>query len=152
MSGRVLDAKRILVPVNGDAASEQTFRWACQLARHSKAQLHAIYVIEVPLESPLEAENSQATNKGEEILGRIEAIGNEEKCKDLQAKTLRARHAGPAIVIETEDRQMDAVMMGVPYRRRFGSCTLGSTASYVFNNASCQVIFWRERAHAPVLA
>ena len=152
MSAIKLDAKRILVPVNGDKASEHTFRWACQLARQSKAQLHAVHVIEVPLELPLESENTEATNKGEEILARIEAIGAEEKCKDLQAKSLRARHAGPAIVMEAEDRQMDAVILGVPYRRRFGSCTLGATASYIFNNAPCQVIFWRERAPSPVFA
>lgn len=152
MSGIKLDAKRILVPVNGDSASEHTFRWACQLARQSKAQLHAVYVIEVPLELPLESENTLATDRGEEILARIEAIGAEEKCKDLQAKSLRARHAGPAIVMEAEDRQMDAVIMGVPYRRRFGSCTMGATASYIFNNAPCQVIFWRERAPIPVYA
>ena len=147
-----LEAKRILVPVNGDSASEQTFRWACQLARQSKAQLHAVYVIEVPLDLPLEAENPQATNEGEEILARIEAIGAEEKCKDVQAKSLRARHAGPAIVVETEDRHMDAVILGIPYRRQFGACTLGSTAGYIFDNASCQVIFWRERAPTPVFA
>ena len=147
-----LDEKRILVPVNGDQASEQAFRWACQLARHSKAQLHAVYIIEVPMEFPLETENLQAINKGEEILARVEAIGSEEKCKEVRARSLRARHAGPAIVMETEDRHMDAVILGIPYRRRFGSCSLGDTASYVFNNASCQVIFSRQRAPSPVLA
>ena len=152
MAGMKLSAKRILVPVNGDPASEQTFRWACQLARQSKAQLHAVYVIEVPLELPLEAENLQAVNRAEEILARIEAIGAEEKFKELQAEALRARRAGPAIVSETEDRHMDAVILGIPYRRRFGSCSLGSTATYIFNNASCQVIFWRERAPTPVIA
>ena len=147
-----LDSKRILVPVNGDAASEETFRWACHLAHHTKAQLHAVHVIEVPLHLPLEEEDPEAINNGERVLARIEAVAAEEKCKDVKAKILRARHAGPAIVMETEDRHMEAVILGIPYRRRFGSCSLGSTATYVFNNASCQVIFWRERAPAPVFA
>ena len=152
MSGVKLDANRILVPVNGDHASEHIFRWACQLARQSKAHLHAVYVIEVPLEMPLESEISEETDRGEEILARIEVIASEEKLKDVHARSLRARHAGPAIGMEAEDRQMDAVILGVPYRRRFGSCTLGTTASYIFNNAPCQVIFWRERAPIAVLA
>ena len=152
MSGVKLDANRILVPVNGDQASEHVFRWACQLARQSKAHLHAVHVIEVPLEMPLESEIGEATDRGEEILARIEVIASEEKLKDVHARSLRARHAGPAIVMEAEDRQMDAVILGVPYRRRFGSCTLGTTSSYIFNNAPCQVIFWRERAPTPVLA
>ena len=152
MSGVKLDANRILVPVNGDKASEHIFRWACQLARQSKAHLHVVYVIEVPLDMPLESEIAEASDRGEQILARMEAIGAEEKVKDVHAMSLRARHAGPAIVMEAEDRQMDAVILGVPYRRRFGSCTLGTTASYIFNNAPCQVIFWRERAPSPVLA
>ena len=146
-----LDAKRILVPVNGCSASERTFRWACRLARDSKAELHALHVIEVPLELPLEAENSQAVSNGEEILARIEAIGAEEKYKGLQANFLRARHAGPAIVVEAEDRLMDMVILGVPYRRRFGAYKLGPTATYVLHNAGCQVMFWRERANASAL-
>ena len=141
-----LDAKRILVPVNSKPASERTFRWACHLAREAKAELHALHVIEVPLEFPLEAENSQAISSGEEILARMEAIGAEEKYKGLQANFLRARQAGPAIVVEAEDRQMDLVVLGVPYRQRFGACTLGPTATYVLHNAACQVMFWRERA------
>ncbi len=141
-----LNAKRILVPVNGDTASEQTFRWACQVARESKAELHAVYVIEVSLELPLEAEIAEDVNRGEEILARIEAIGAEEKCKSLRAKSLRARHAGPAIVLESDDHQMDLLVVGVPYQRRFGACSMGSTAEYIFHNAECQVIIWRQRA------
>ncbi|MDA1271053.1 MAG: universal stress protein [Chloroflexi bacterium] len=145
-----MNAKRILLPVNGKPYSELTFRWACQMARESKTELHAVYVIEVPLELSLESEIADDINKGEEILARIEAIASEEKYKDLQARFLRARQAGPAIVLESEDRFMDLLIVGVPYLRRFGSCTLGATASYIFHNASCQVMFWRERAPAPI--
>ncbi len=145
-----LDAKRLLVPVNGKSYSERTFRWACQMARESKTELHAVYVIEVPLELSLESEISSDINKGEEILARIEAIASEEKYKGLQARFLRARQAGPAIVLESEDRFMDLLIVGVPYNRRFGNCTLGSTASYIFHNASCQVMFWRQQAPSPI--
>ncbi len=145
-----LIAKRILVPVNGDQVSESTFRWACQTARESKAELHAVYVIEVPLELSMEAEITEDINTGEDILARIEAIGAEEKCKSVQAKFMRARHAGPAIVMETEDRNMDLIIMGIPYRRRFSSCDMGSTAAYIFHNATCQMILWREPAISPV--
>ena len=144
-----LNNKRILVPVNGDRVSEHSFRWACQAARESKAELHALYVIEVPLDLPLEAEITEDIDRGETILAQIEAIGVQEKCKNVQAKFLRARHAGPAIVLETEDHQLDLIIIGIPYRRRFGSCDMGSTADYIFHNAACQVIFWRESAIPP---
>ena len=147
-----LEAKRILVPVNGDAVSERTFRWAAQTAKESKAELHAIYVIEVPLDLPLEAEITQDVNRGEEILTRIEAIASQEKYKNVQAKYMRARHAGPAIVLETQGRNMDMLIMGIPYRRRFGSCEMGTTADYIFHNAECQVILSRDPASVPILS
>ena len=146
-----LEATRILVPVNGDPATERTFRWTCRMARQEKAEIHAIYVMEVPLDLALESDLSTAVAKGEQILETIEAIGAEEKFRDVQAKLLRARHAGPALVQETEDRHMDLVVLGVPYRRRFGACRIGSTASYIFNNALCRVLFLRDRAAAAYL-
>ena len=139
-----MDAKRILVPVDGSSMSERTFRWACQTARESKAELYAMYVIEVPLELPLEAEMANDINQGERLLTRIEHIGHQEKCKGVQAKYMRARDAGPAIVLETQDRGMDLVIMGIPYKRYFGSCEMGPTAEYIFRNAACQVILWRD--------
>ncbi len=146
-----LDAKRILVPVNGKPYSERTFRLACQMAREAKTELHAVYVIEVPLELSLESEISEDINTGEEILSRIEAIASEEKYKGLQARFLRARQAGPAVVLESEERFMDLLIVAVPYQRRFGACTFGATSSYIFHNATCQVMFWRERAPSPIL-
>ena len=146
------EVKRILVPVAGDEVSEQTFRWACQLARHSKAQLHAVHVIEVPMYLPLETEDPQAINEGEAVLARMESIGHDEKCRDLHARALRARHVGPAIVMEAEERSMDAVVVGIPYRRKFGACIMGETAHYIFENASCHVIFSRSGAPQTVLA
>ena len=146
-----LEATRILVPVNGDPATERTFRWTCRMARQEKAEIHAIYVMEVPLDLPLESDLTSAIAKGEQILETIEAIGVEEKFRDVQAKLLRARNAGPALVQETEDRHMDLVVLGVPYRRRFGVCRIGSTASYIFDNVSCRVLFIRDRAGTPYL-
>jgi len=141
-----LEATRILVPVNGDPATERTFRWTCRMARQDKAAIHAIYVMEVPLDLPMESDLTNDIAKGERILETIEAIGAEERFRDVEAKLLRARSAGRALVQETEDRRIDLVVLGVPYRKRFGTFQIGSTASYIFNNASCRVLFLRDQA------
>ena len=137
-------SKRILIPVNGIPASEHAFRWACQLGKQTKAELHAIYVSEVPLEFSLNTEFVNEDNKGERVLARIEAIAGEEKCR-VNAQLLRARHAGPAIVLEAEDREMELIIVGLPYRHRLGPSILGATATYLLEHAPCQVVFWRER-------
>ena len=119
MSGVKLDANRILVPVNGDQASEHVFRWACQLARQSKAHLHAVYVIEVPLEMPVESEIGETTDRGEEILPRIEVIDSKAKFKDIHTNFLRARQAVPDLIMRARDTHHAAHILGIPYPRRF---------------------------------
>jgi nucleotide-binding universal stress UspA family protein len=145
-----VDVRRMLVPVDGSDASEKTFRWACRTARESKAELHAVYVIEVPWELPLEAEITDDINRGEGILARIEGIASEERCKNMQARFLRSRHPGPAIVMEAEERDIDLIILGIPYKSRLGSWNMGPTAEYIFHNALCQMLLWR--TSAPSLA
>ncbi len=138
-----LNGKRILVPVDDTPVSEDAFRWSCQLAKHSKAELHLIYVNEVPMEFSLKTEFVQEDNKGEHVLARLESIAEEEKCK-VHGQLLQARHAGPAIVLEAEDRQMEVIVYGIPYRNHIGLSNLGTTAQYLLDHAPCQVIFWRD--------
>ena len=143
-----IDSRRMLVPVNGSEISELAFRWGCRTAREQKAELHAVYVVEVPLGLPLEAEIRADIDRGEKILSRIEAIASREKYRGLQATCLRARQPGPAIVMEAENRHADLIILGIPYKRRLGSWDMGPTAEYILRNTSCQMILWRESAHA----
>ena len=146
-----LNGKRILVPVNGTSASENAFQWACQIARHSKGELHAVYINEIPMEFPLNTEFVQEDNPGEHVLARVEAMAGEEKCK-VHAQLLQARHAGPAIVLDAEDRQMELIILGLPYHHRVSFYTLGTTAGYLLEHATCQVVLWREKVSNAALA
>ncbi len=143
-------ASRILVPVDGSRASEQAFRWSSHLARSTKSELFAIYVFEVPLEYSLNADTIPHHHQGEEILSRMERIGEDNKCK-VRGGILRARHAGPAIVLEAEDRSMELVVLGTPAPPPSQPYSLGTTAAYVLKNAPCQVILYRERVPASLL-
>ena len=134
----------ILVPVNDSPHSERAFRWACQVARSNKAQLHALHVIEVPLSQSLEAEITADVDRAEELLTRYERIAREEKYRGLEAGCLRARQAGAAIVREVEIKRAEMIVVGIPYNRTMGQCSMGSAASYIFQHASCQVLLWRD--------
>ena len=46
VGGAMLEAKKILVPVNGNATDVRTVSLACQMARRSKGHVYAIYVID----------------------------------------------------------------------------------------------------------
>jgi hypothetical protein len=47
---------------------------------------------------------------------------------------------------------MEIIILGIPYRQRLGPCLLGTTATYLLEHASCQVVFWRERIPIPTLS
>ena len=144
-----LNVKKILVPINGHKAGEEAFRLACELSRHSKAKLYALYIIEITHELPIDAEVDP--HEGETILSAIETVSHEEKCH-VEARYLQARRAGPAIVQEAEERSAELIVLGLPYKRHLGQFILGDTASYVMKNAPCPVIVWREGARIMSLA
>jgi nucleotide-binding universal stress UspA family protein len=85
------------------------------------------------------------TRKAEGTLNHIEDIA-EEQDYEIETDLLQAREAGPAIVDEAAEREVDLILMGVTYKRRFGQFTLGEVVPYVLKNAPCRVILY----HQPV--
>ena len=139
-----LDAKRILIPINDSTHSQRAFRWACHMAQDAKATLHAVHVIEVPLSLSLEDEVAEDIDRAEKLLGEYEAIAREEGFRDLQARCLRARQAGAAVIREAEIEQSDLIIVGISYHHSLGQSDFGNTGSYIFQHAACQVLLWRE--------
>ena len=135
-----------MAPVNGSPASEQSFRWACRLARNSRADLHAIYVFEIPMEVPLGTGQSRSDlMAGERILKAVEQIADSEHCK-VNATMVEARNAGPAIVVDSIDRNIDLLVIGVPFQPWTSPVQKGSTTDYILKNSRCQVIVTRAPA------
>lgn len=134
---------RFLIPVCGETADEDAIRLACRLSRKGKGRLYVVYVIEVKRSLPLDAESEADTEKGEAVLARAEALADTLDC-DVETELLHAREVGPAIVDEAVERNVDMIVMGTSYRRRFGEFDMGTTLPYVFKNAPCRVVLWRE--------
>jgi nucleotide-binding universal stress UspA family protein len=139
-----LDAQRILIPVNNSSHSENTFRWACHMAKDAKAELIALHVVEVPLEKSLEAEVTEEIERAEQLLIWYEQIARKEQKPRLQARCVRARQVGAAVTQEADIEQVDLVIVGIPFRRNMGRYQLGRIGSYIFQHTSCQVLLWRE--------
>ena len=138
-----MEFHKILVPVIGTQADEEAIRLACSLAKKTKAKIHAVYVIVVKRSVPLDAEIKSEIEKAEGILDHVEGVA-EEHDYELETDVLQAREAGPAIVDEAVERDIDLILMGVTYKRRFGQFSLGSVAPYVLKNAPCRVILYHE--------
>ena len=130
-----------MVPVTGRKVGEEAVRLACRMGRMDGAKVHALYVIELGLEYPLDANLPREIAIAESALGRIDALSHEERCP-ADTALVQARHAGPAIVQEALERNIDLITMAAGYKR--GSQVLSDTVQYVLKNAQCPVLLWRE--------
>jgi nucleotide-binding universal stress UspA family protein len=141
---------RVLVTVAGHEVDEETVRLACRMAQRGRnegkepAQLYAVHVIEVTRSLPLSAPVENQVARGEEILDLVEQIASEYNLK-VETEMVQARDTGPAIVGEADAWKATLIVMGLPYKRRFGEFNLGKTAPYVLKNASCRVVLYRGR-------
>jgi nucleotide-binding universal stress UspA family protein len=139
-----MEFNKILVPVTGNLVDDETMRLACQLAKKSKGKIWAVYVITVKRSLPLDAEIRSETTKAEEILDHIASVA-EEADYETETDLLQAREVGPTIIDEAVEREVDLIIMGLSYKRRFGQFSLGSVLPYVLQNAPCQVILYHQR-------
>lgn len=135
--------RRILVPVNGSHTDDEAVRLACRLARRQRAKVYVITIIEVKRSVALGAVPQGEVERAEALLDRAEAIGAEHEI-DVEIELLQAREAGPAIVDELREWKADLVVVGMPYRQRFGEFHMGKTAPYVLRYAPCRALVFRE--------
>ena len=138
-----MEFHKILVPVIGTEADDEAIRLACRLAKKDKGKIWALYVIALKRTLPLDAEIGPEIKKAEEILDHTESIA-EEQDYEIETDLLQAREAGPTIVDEAVEREVDLILMGVIYKRRFGQFSLGSVVPYVLKNAPCRVILYHQ--------
>jgi len=138
-----MELKKILVAVNGNGADEEAIRLACSVARKSKAAVYVVYIIQVKRSLPLNAEISSEIQRAEEVLTHAEDIASEQDY-DVETDLLQAREVGPAIVDEAMERDIDLIVLGMPYKRAFGMFSLGTTVPYVLREAPCRVLLCRE--------
>jgi nucleotide-binding universal stress UspA family protein len=134
---------RILVAMRGTIADEEAVKLACELAKKPKAEVYVVYVIEVNRSLPLDAVIESDVNKAETVLTRAEDIAAENDYK-IETDLIQAREAGPAIVDEARERKTDLIIMGLHYKKRFGTFDIGSTIPYVLEEAPCRVLLLRE--------
>lgn len=138
-----MNFQKVLVPVSGAAVDDETIKLACLFTRRNKGKVWAVYVIGVKRVLPLDAEIETEIKKAESILDHVEEIGEEEGC-EITTDLIQARDEAPAIVDEAVEQEVDLILLGVSYKRRFGQFTMGDVIPYLLKNAPCRVIMYHE--------
>ena len=134
--------KSVLVAVSGNSTDDSAVRFAAQMTERRRGSLYIVHVIEVERSLPVDSELPFHTTRGDDLLDTMERAARPFKCK-VYSELLQARLAGHAIVHEAAEREVDAVVIGMPYKTKYSRFTLGDAVPYVLEHAPCRVILWR---------
>lgn len=136
--------RKAVLGLNGGPTDELVIHLGCQLAKQAAGELVAVHVIEVDWRHELSEEMASENESASALLDMAEAIAERYKVK-LTGDLLQAREVAAALVDEAVELGADAIIIGLPYRQRFGGeFAIGDAIPYIFQNAPCQVIVVRE--------
>jgi APA family basic amino acid/polyamine antiporter len=134
-----IDYDQILVPIVGSRITDEMVVLACQLATEKKSAVDALYVIEVPMNLPLDAFLEEERATAAEVLTEAVTLASQFKVK-MNPIVVTARSAGRAIVQHAMERRSEVIILGVMKRRHFTERAFGSTVDYVVEHAPCEVL------------
>src|SRR5688572_25144098 len=131
-SGATPQFRKAALGLNGGPTDELVVTLGCQLAKPTNAELVAIHVIEVDWSHELSDEMSSENEAASAVLDLAEGVADKFKVK-LTGDLLQAREVAAALVDEAIEIGADAIILGLPYRKRFGGdFAIGETIPYVF--------------------
>jgi basic amino acid/polyamine antiporter, APA family len=130
---------RILVPMKLGEIGEEMVATAVKLAQERGAAVDALYVIQVPLDQPLDAELTDAEERAAASLAEARLLGADHGV-EVSGETVRARSIGQAIVEQARSRDSDLIVLGSSPKWRRQSRFFSPTVDYVLRKAPCEVL------------
>jgi nucleotide-binding universal stress UspA family protein len=131
--------RRAVVALNGGPSDTRIVSLVADEARHSKAEVIAIHVVEIDWTLPLDADIAGRSEEVQRVLDTAESVAEDYRVT-LEPVLLQAREVGAALVDEPPARDADLLVVGLPYRKRFGGeFAIGRTIPYILQNAPCAV-------------
>ncbi len=134
----------VVLALNGGPSDERIVRLAAELARPAHGELIGVHVVEIDWTLPLDADVAGNSEEAQRVLDLAESTAEKVGYK-IEPVLLQARNVGAALVDEASERDADLLVLGLPYRTRFGGdFAVGRTIPYALKNAACAVWVVRE--------
>ncbi|HEX5591617.1 MAG TPA: universal stress protein [Candidatus Limnocylindrales bacterium] len=133
-----------VVALAGGPGDARIVRLVSEVAKPIHAEVVAVHVVEVGWSLPLDADIAGRSEEVQQVLDAAEGVAESSKVR-IEPVLLQARDVGAALVDEATERDADLLVLGLPYRKRFGGdFAIGRTIPYVLKNAPCAVWVVRE--------
>lgn len=128
----------IIVPITGTPLSERLLDIAITFAQRLGSPLRFVYVMEIPLLLPPDAEVPQEREKGERVLLHAQVVA-EKAGVVAKGKIVKARIAGAGIVQAAKEDNASLILLLLSEHPE-EEVTLGRSVQYVVRNAPCDVL------------
>jgi len=136
--------RRAILALAGGSCDDRIVRLSADLGRLAHSDLVGVHVVEIGWSMPLDADIAARSEEAQQILDHAELEAEQLKAR-LEPVLLQAREVGAALVDEATERDADLLVVGLPYRKRFGGdFAIGRTIPYVLKHAPCEVWVVRE--------
>jgi APA family basic amino acid/polyamine antiporter len=131
--------EHILVPVKIGPIGEEMLATAIKLAEERGGRIHALHVIRVPLDLPLEARMLEQEERASASLIDAKRLAAEHGVT-IEGSTVRSRAIGEAIVETAREIGADLILLGSAPRWRRQSRFFSPTVDWVLRHAPCEVM------------
>ncbi len=140
----------IIVVFSPEINSRHMMALAVKLARGERSELLAVYVIEVPLTLPPDAEMPDEERAALDALGAAETIANSSNVI-LHTEIQKVRSTKEAVLSIAKREKADLIILGSYLEGKYSGARLGGTVQDIAAEAKCDVLIGVEGKHGTLL-
>jgi nucleotide-binding universal stress UspA family protein len=140
----------IIVVFSADIHSEHMMVLAARLARRERAELLAVFVIEVPLILPENASTPDEDRLALDALATAEAIAQNNGVH-LRSEILHARQVSTAVLELAKREGAHLIVMGSYREGKYSNAPLGRAIEAIATQAKCDVLIGVPGQHGTLL-
>lgn len=140
----------IIIVFSEEIHSEHMMVLAARLARREKAELLAVYVIEVPLILPQAAPMPEEDRLGYDALATAEVIAQHNGV-NIRTELIHARQVGPAVLELAKTEAANLIVLGSYREGKYTGAPLGRAIDSIASGAQCDVLIGVPGPHGRML-
>jgi nucleotide-binding universal stress UspA family protein len=140
----------VVVVFSQEIHSEHVMVLAARLARREKAELLALYVVEMPLILAEGAAMPQEDRRGYDALATAEVIAQHHGVT-LRAELIHARQTGPAVLEIAARENARLIVLGSFREGKYTGAPFGRAIDAIASGAQCDVIIGVPGPHGRML-
>jgi nucleotide-binding universal stress UspA family protein len=140
----------ILVVFSEEIHSEHMMVLAARLARRERAELLAVYIVELPLILAQNAATPDEDRRGYDALATAEVIAQHNGVT-IRAELIHARQTGAAVLELAASEQANLIVMGSFREGKYTGAPFGRAIDAIASGAQCDVLIGVPGPHGRML-